>query len=304
MLRIKTPAKINLGLKILGKRIDGYHELETLFQMVDLFDHLELEERPQGIEIECATPGIPTGETNLVFRAARLLQNDFPDRARGVRVRLTKQIPAGAGLGGGSGNAAGALLALNVLWDLKLPREHLIPYAHKIGSDVPFFLLSPCALGRGRGELLESLQPSKKFNVVLVYPRFSVATSWVYQNLNLKLTNSENDISILRKFLCKSQFGDLGSRLFNDLEPVVTERFPVIQSIKDALRTQGAAGCLLSGSGSTVFGLFDKENLANQAVAALREHDWDLYLTRSVRSFSEFLPEEILDYPKSSGERS
>ena len=185
-LILKTPAKINLGLHIHHKRRDGYHELETLLQMVSLYDELELESLASGIELECGTPGIPTDDTNLAYRAAHLLQKTCKAGGRGVRIRLKKKIPSGAGLGGGSGNAAGVLLGLNRLWDLKMSRSHLVSLAAELGSDVPFFLTAPCALGTGRGERLESLTPSPKFQVLLVFPGFPVSTSWVYQDLKLK----------------------------------------------------------------------------------------------------------------------
>lgn len=295
-LAFKSPAKINLGLKILRKREDGFHDLETLFQMVSLYDDIELESRPSGIELTGHAPGIPLDETNLVWRAADLLRQ-HAGSTQGVRIGLTKRIPAGAGLGGGSGNAALVLMGLNVLWDLKLPREELLRLAARLGSDVPFFLTSPAAIGRGRGEVLESVQPAEKFYVLLVFPGFPIATAWVYQNLNLKLTKSENNISILHKFLSKSKIADLGSNLFNDLEPVVLERHGVIQVIKGALLALGAKGVLLSGSGSTVFGLFDNPEQANSACASYKNRDGGLFLAETITSFSEFLPREMLDYP-------
>jgi len=297
-LKFKTPAKINLGLKILGKRDDGYHELETLFQMVSLYDEIELERRAAGIELVGHAPGIALDETNLVWRAADLLRALAPGgQGLGVSIRLNKRIPAGAGLGGGSGNAALTLLGLNVLWDLKLPREKLLSLAARLGSDVPFFLVSPLAIGRGRGEILESVQPAEKFYVLLVFPGFPIATAWVYQSLNLKLTKGENNISILHKFLSESNIADLGPRLFNDLEPTVIERFSEIQVIKRRLLDLGAQGVLLSGSGSTVFGLFDNPEQAKIAYTKYNHGDGGLFLAETVTSFSEFLPEEMLAYP-------
>ena len=296
-LSLRTPSKINLGLHILGKREDGFHELETLMQMVDLYDEMELEDSASGIELKCDMPGIPVDETNLVMRAASLLQKEFPEKSRGIRFNLSKKIPAGAGLGGGSGNAAGALMGLNVLWDLKLNRQELVPFAARLGMDIPFFLTSPAAVGRGRGEILYSVQPSKKFKVLLILPRVEIATTWAYRSLNLKLTNRENNISILQKFLSQADIGRLGAGLFNDLEPVVIERFPVIQTVKDKLRDQNAKGFLMSGSGSSVFGLFDDPEQAKTAYASFENGDWDRSLTETIATFDEFLPEEILSYP-------
>jgi len=298
-LALKTPAKINLGLSVLHKREDGYHELETVLQMIGLYDNLEIEAADR-FELDCDAPGIPRDESNLVLRAARLLQNRFPERARGgARIILRKNIPSGAGLGGGSGNAAGTLMALNVIWNLQLTRQDLVRLAPELGADVAFFLFAPCAVGRGRGELLEPVQPVKKFYVILIFPGFSMATSWVYGNLNLKLTKKQKNINILRDFLSRSDISRLGSSLYNDLESVVIQRFPEIQALKDRLRTAGAQGVLMSGSGSAVFGLFESLEKAESAFADLKKEDnGELFLTETVSGFSEFLPEEIINYPR------
>lgn len=300
-LAFRTPAKINLGLQILGKRADGFHELETLLQMVSLYDDIELETRPSGIELECEHPDIPRDESNLVVKAARLLQDKFPSRRDlGARIRLIKRIPAGGGLGGGSGNAAGVLLGLNVLWDLGLKKADLLSLAGKLGSDVPFFLFAPCALGKGRGEILSPVQPSKKFNVVLVFPRFPIATAWVYRNLKLELTNKANHINLLQKFLSSSDVKLLGLNLYNDLECVVLQNHAVIQTLKDNLLISGAVGSLLSGSGSTVFGIFDDPKKAQEACSGLlKKESWDVFLTETVHSLSQLFPEEMLNYPLS-----
>jgi len=295
-LKFKTPAKINLGLHVHGKRKDGFHELETIFQMVSLYDEMELEPLSSGIKLECDTPGIPTDDTNLACKAALLLRKSCQVEDKGVSIRLKKKIPFGAGLGGGSGNAAGVLMGLNRLWSLNVEREKLVALASELGSDVPFFLTSPCALGMGRGEQLKALEPCSKFQVLLVFPGFPIATPWVYQNLKLKLTKRGNNISILRKNLSLSDIASLGSQLYNDLEPVVIQRFPEIQVIKDELRTWGALGVLLSGSGSTVFGIFDNPEKARVACTGLNG-DWKRVVTETIGSFAEFCPEEILNYP-------
>ena len=295
-LKFKTPAKINLGLHIHGKREDGFHELETIFQMVCLYDDVELELLPSGINIECDTPGVPIDHTNLAFKAALLLQKSCHVQGKGVSIRLKKKIPFGAGLGGGSGNAAGVLMGLNRLWDLNIQREKLMILAAELGSDVPFFLKSPCALGMGRGEQLKTLKPCSKFQVLLVFPGFPIATSWVYQNLRLKLTKRPNNISILRKNLSLSDIKSLGLNLYNDLEPVVIQRFPEVQIVKDELWALGALGVLLSGSGSTVFGIFDDPEKARAAYEGLNG-DWERVISETIQSFAEFFPEEILNYP-------
>lgn len=295
-LKFKTPAKVNLGLHVHGKREDGFHELETIFQMVSLFDDVELELLSSGIKLECDMPGIPTDDTNLVCKAALLLRKSYQVEGKGVSIRLKKKIPFGAGLGGGSGNAAGVLMGLNRLWDLNIDREKLFTLAAELGSDVPFFLTSPCALGKGRGERLKVLESCSKFQVLLVFPGFPIATSWVYQNLRLKLTKRPNNISILRKNLSLSNITSLGSQLYNDLESVVIQKFPEVKVVKDELWAWGALGVLLSGSGSTVFGIFDDPEKAQVACASLNG-DWERVVTETIENFTEFYPEEILNYP-------
>ena len=293
-IAFKTPAKVNLGLYILGKREDGFHELETLFQMVNWCDEIKIECLGDGLDLICNQPDIPNDDGNLVIKAARLLQTRFPDRCKGARIHLKKNIPHGAGLGGGSGNAAGTLLGLNFLWGLKLKREDLILMASELGSDVPFFLFSPCAIGRSRGEILEPVNSSIKFYILMVYPGFTLSAAWVYGNLNLKLTKQKNNISILENFLLQSEFARLGAAWINDLEPVVFQEYPEVFAIKKQILAFGAKGALLSGSGSTVFGLFDNLETAKTAYARLEGGKFRLFLAGSVVSLSELYPEEML----------
>ena len=293
-ISFKTPAKVNLGLHILGKREDGFHELETLFQMVNWCDEIKIECLSRGLELVCNQPDIPTDKGNLVIRAAHILQTRYPERCKGARIHLNKNIPHGAGLGGGSGNAAGVLLGLNFLWGLKLKREDLISVASELGSDVPFFLFSPCAIGRGRGEILEPVKNSIRFYVLMVYPGFAVPTASVYGNLKLKLTKRENNISILKNFLLQSEFAQLGATWSNDLELFVFKEYPGLSGIKEEMLALGAKGALLSGSGSTVFGIFDNPETANSAHARLDRGKFMLFLAESVVSLSELYPEEML----------
>ena len=293
-ISFKTPAKVNFGLHILGKREDGFHELETLFQMVNWCDEIKIECLSRGLELVCNQPDIPTDKGNLVIKAAHILQARYPGRCKGARIHLNKNIPHGAGLGGGSGNAAGVLLGLNFLWGLKLKREDLISVASELGSDVPFFLFSPCAIGRGRGEILEPVKNSIRFYVLMVYPGFAVPTASVYGNLKLKLTKRENNISILKNFLLQSEFARLGATWSNDLELFVFKEYPGLSGIKKEMLALGAKGALLSGSGSTVFGIFDNPETANSAHARLDRGKFMLFLAESVVSLSELYPEEML----------
>ena len=293
-ISFKTPAKVNLGLHVLSKREDGFHELETFFQMVNWCDEIKIECLSRGLELVCNQPDIPTDDGNLVIKAAHILQTRYPDRCKGARIHLNKNIPHGAGLGGGSGNAAGVLLGLDYLWGLNLKREDLISMAAELGSDVPFFLFSPCAIGRGRGEILEPVKSSIRFYILMVYPGFSVSTASVYGNLKLKLTKRENNISILKNFLLRSEYAQLGAAWCNDLEPFVFKEHPGLSEIKKEMLAFGAKGALLSGSGSTVFGIFDNPEIAKNAYSQLDRGGLTLFLVESVASLSELYPEEIL----------
>jgi len=297
-LAFKTPAKINLGLYVLAKRPDGYHEVETLLQMVSLYDEVELEVLDTKVDLICNHPGVPSDSSNLAAKAALLLKKTFPERKDlGCRIRLKKNIPVGAGLGGGSGNAAGVLWGLNVLWDLKIERQSLMDLAANLGSDVPFFLCSPLAFGTGRGEKVEILQPAKKMNVMLVFPRIPIAASAAYSGDNLKLTTDQNNISMLKKNLSQHGCAGLGKLLHNDLEPVVLKDYPDVRELKEKLETFNPEGVLLSGSGSTVFAIFANADEMKQAQTACKGANWDTFLTETISNYSEFLPEQMLNYP-------
>lgn len=266
--------------------------------MVSLYDTVELESLENKIELMCDDRRVPTDESNLMIQAAHLLQEAVPEKTGlGCRMVLKKKIPMGAGLGGGSGNAAGVLMGLNRLWDLKLKSTELSKIAARLGSDIPFFLCAPSALGEGRGERLTSLPPPKKFHVILVYPRIPMATSEVYKALNFDLTKNSKNTKILRKFFSQSNIINLGAHLHNDLEPIVIKRIPIVESIKEKLRSLSATGTLVSGSGSTVFGIFEDLKTAEQALAQCRKETWDTFLTETISSFSEFMPEDLLNYP-------
>ena len=183
---------------------------------------------------------------------------------------------------------------IKFLWDLKLKRKDLVLIASELGSDVPFFLFSPCAIGRGRGEVLESVESSIRFCILMAYPGFTVSTAMVYGNLKLKLTKRENNISILKNFLLQSEFARLGATWSNDLELFVFKEYPGLSGIKKEMLALGAKGALLSGSGSTVFGIFDNPETAKSAHARLDRGKFMLFLAESVVSLSELYPEEML----------
>jgi 4-diphosphocytidyl-2-C-methyl-D-erythritol kinase len=264
--RTACPAKVNLYLRVLGKRPDGYHELVTLMQPLGLEDELVLHRTAgSGLHLRCDDPRLPVDETNLVWRAARLFQEQTGNRF-GLEMHLTKRIPVGAGLGGGSSDAAGVLLGLNEMQGGKVPLEDLTRWALRLGADVPFFLGGRPAVARGIGERLEAAPALPPIWYVLIFPGWSVSTRWAYQRLDLGLTRPPKNIKIPR-FLDGLQ--DVVELLHNDLESVTACAHPWVSRAKRRLQEVGASGVLMSGSGPTVFGIFADEQSARRAAASL-----------------------------------
>lgn len=280
-LILKSPAKINLALKVVGKRKDGYYDIETIFQMISIYDILTFRMNNLGIVLKTNKNELPVDETNLVVKAAKLLQHET-GTSKGAKIFLEKNIPIGAGLGGGSSNAAYTLIGLNELWELDLKKKDIARLAIKLGSDVPFFLSGPVAIGKGRGEILTPLKIYKNLFVVVVFPNIFISTGSVYKELNLGLTSNSKDINILPILLKEGRIADLGSCLYNDLETVVFKEYPDILEIKRKLVNLGAVGALVSGSGSSVFGLFLQPEPAREAVERLKKREWQVFLAETI----------------------
>ncbi len=259
---IRAPAKLNLRLKVTGKRPDGYHELVSVMVPVTLFDHLELRRTGRGrIDLSCRGRPVPVSEDNLVFRAAWRFYSRTGIEP-GISIRMTKRIPVSAGLGGGSSDAAATLRALNEIHGSPLDPGELAELAVGLGADVPFFLKwGPC-LATGIGEVLSPIRNWPEFCYVIVSPLCSVSTAWAYANLNLTLTTDE--YGYINRLLKKPSFA-VGDLLENDLETVTIPRFPLIGAIKRALLAEGASGALMSGSGASVFGIFLSREQADVA---------------------------------------
>lgn len=262
---IRAFAKINLSLRLSGARPDGFHDVRTILQAIDLFDRVTCEARRGPFQIRCDMPGVPTDRTNLVWKGAQLLweaagRNGEP---RNAVVTLQKQIPMKAGLGGGSSNAAAALLGLRRVWKLRVPDEQIHGLAARLGSDVPFFLVGGTALGLGRGEEVYPLENLPRYTVVLVMPLFGVATKDAYQWFDAR--GWAGDVS----YLPETWLGRT-TPLVNDLEAPVTARHPVIGQLKQRLTERGALMAAMSGSGSTVFGVFKSAAAAHRAARAVR----------------------------------
>lgn len=267
---LKAPAKINWFLQILGKREDGYHDIKSVMQCISLHDSLTIEPA-DSIDVECdINISVPD---NIVYRAASFLKR-YCSYGRGARILLKKNIPAGAGLGGGSSDAASTILGLNMLWGLGLSVEELGSISVEIGSDVPFFLKGQAALVEGKGEKIRPLKMISSVVLLLVKPRISVSTAWAYtrfdQSLNEELTKKPLDIKLFCQAMNKPDFPSLGKMLHNDFEDVVMSRYPAVREIKHRLFETGAVITAMSGSGSAVFGVFPGKIEAEKAALAMK----------------------------------
>jgi 4-diphosphocytidyl-2-C-methyl-D-erythritol kinase len=275
-----APAKINLFLRVLRKRADGYHDIVSLMQKITLYDELIFSPCSQGVVLNCPGTNLPTNDNNLVIRAVKAIF-DYCDYQSGMEITLVKKIPLTAGLGGGSSDAATTLIALNQICSLKLKKDELIKLGAKIGADVPFFIFGNNALASGIGDKLESLQTLPKLNLVLIKPQFELSTKMVYETLNLRLTRGKNNYSIPR-FL---KMGDIIRELHNDLESVSLEMHPELADLKKMLLRHGALGALMSGSGPTVFGIFRNGKEAKQALEVIEKEvsgQYMLFLAKSL----------------------
>lgn len=294
-LRIQAPAKVNLFLKITGRRSDGYHTLETLMQKVDLYDTLDISRRRTGVELHCSDDELPVNRDNLVYRAAEVFLETTADRLTGrdtgVTITLHKRIPIAAGLGGGSSDAAAVLRGMRHLFDVDCSQIEMAAMGLGIGADVPFFLhASPACWATGIGERLLPAVGLNDMALVLVNPGFAVSTRWAYQNFALtkpkkifNLCNSQSP-AVEEDRLCPfTDRGIASSELFNDLEKVTAGKHKEIAALKEQLLAGGAEAALMSGSGPTVFGLFTKPDRAKCCWAQLKKIHTQTYMVHPLQ---------------------
>jgi 4-diphosphocytidyl-2-C-methyl-D-erythritol kinase len=254
VISLKAPAKVNLFLEILGKRDDGYHEIETIMQEIDLADSLQFEETQEGVKLECNDKNIPVNQDNLVCKAANLILEECGIK-KGVLINLEKNIPVGAGLGGGSSDAATTLKALNSLWKVGLSNEELMEFAAKLGSDIPFFINGKTSLCRGRGELIAPVEVRSRMDYIILFPRVHISTETIYKNLKIDLTKKRKDVSFFLDALKYSEVASISKLLFNRLEEVIFATYPDLLQVKSDLESFDFCGVSISGSGSAFFGL-------------------------------------------------
>ena len=261
VISLKAPAKVNLFLEILGKRDDGFHEIETIMQEIDLADSLQFEETQEGVTLECNDKNIPANQDNLVCKAANLILEECGIK-KGVLINLEKNIPVGAGLGGGSSDAATTLKALNSLWKVGLNNEELMGFAAKLGSDIPFFINGKTALCRGRGELITPVEVRNRMDYIILFPRVHISTETIYKNLKIDLTKKRKDVSFFLDALKYSEVASISKLLFNRLEEIIFATYPDLLQVKSALESFDFCGLSISGSGSAFFGLCNDRHQA------------------------------------------
>jgi len=276
---ISAAAKVNLALEVLSRRADGYHEIATVMQAVDLSDRLTLEDAPT-LEVRTSAPGVPTDERNLAYRAAAALQAAAKVEC-GVRITLDKRIPVAAGLGGGSADAAAVLLGLNRLWRLRWPVARLDEVATGLGMDVPFFLRGGTALATGRGERLEPLR-GRSLGLVLVNPRFAVSTAEMYARVTPAMYTDGRHAKTLGGGFGGRSPARVAASLYNGLQEVAVAAYPPIGRMRAALLAAGALGALMSGSGPTVFGVARSFEHARQIRRRLTRGAWDCWAVRTL----------------------
>jgi len=284
--RITIPAfaKINWSLRVLGKRDDGYHEIDTVLQTVSLHDTITFERtNDDGIRLWCDDRAVPVNKANLVWRAVAAFRDRYSIN-NGVKIRLEKRIPSEAGLGGGSSDAAATLIALAHLWEIEVSADDLVQVAESLGSDVPFFLHGGTARATGRGNVIEPLEDTPQQHLLIIKPNASISTAKAYRTLNSHALTSANS----KPILFRSQASDFSASidlnaLHNDFELVVFQLEPEIEHAKVALLNSGARAAMLSGSGSAVFGIFENQDAQERAIQAIElETGWRAFPCKTV----------------------
>lgn len=278
----KAPAKINLGLDVLYKREDGYHELEMVMSSVDLADRLTFETLPEDkIIVETNKAFLPIDKRNNVYQAAAILKERCGIK-EGIKISITKNIPVAAGLGGGSTDCAAALRGMNRLWDLNLSLEELVAMGIKVGTDVPYCLYGTTSFISGKGEIVQSLIPMPQCWVVLVKPQISVSTRKIFQQLKAEEL-PHPDMRKLSKAILNQDYASMIQYMGNNMEDVTIPKHPVVQQIKDRMLKYGADVALMSGSGPTVFALCRKHSRAQRIVNGLKGFCEEVYLVRTLK---------------------
>ncbi len=281
MISLKAHAKINLSLDVLSRRADGYHTLQMIMQTIQLHDTITIEKIPSGVEILCEAPYVPNNSSNIAYKAAEAMLLKYNIQA-GVKIEVSKKIPVAAGLAGGSTDAAAVLKGMNTLFDLGIDQDELMQLGKTIGADVPYCIMGGTALAEGIGEVLTKLPAPGNIPLILVKPRIGVSTAWVYKSLDLKKVTERPDTKLLMTAIHAGDINTLVLNMKNVLESVTCKRYSVIENIKKDLKRHGALGSMMSGSGPTVFGIFEDVEKADYAFNKLKNSKHECILTHTV----------------------
>ncbi len=276
----RSYAKVNLTLDVLGKRADGYHDVKMIMQTTGLFDLVIVDKEPYGISVSTNLKFLPTGDKNIAWKAAAAFFESCGIKG-GARILIHKNIPVAAGLAGGSGNAAAVLCALDRLYDTNLSDSELCAIGAKLGADVPYCILGGTQLAEGIGEHLTELEPMPKSTILLVKPPVSISTAQIYAEIDSCKELDRPDTDAVLKAIKKGDLKGIAEKLSNVMEAVTARENPVINQIKEKMKTDGALGSVMSGSGPTVFGIFDDCNKAKESADSFYNLYKETYLTRS-----------------------
>lgn len=282
-IEIDSYSKINLTLNILGKRRDGYHNIETIMQAINLADKIFIKEEQEGVKIKCSHPLVPTDTQSLTYRSAEKILNRYRIR-KGVKIEIDKKIPLASGMAGGSANSASILVGINKLFALNLSNKDLMEIGEELGMDIPFCIQNGTALAYHRGEKVTPLFPiNPPLWIIVINPGFEIPTKWAYDNFDLSLVKKEQHHTIaMLKALKEGRLEGIAKNLFNSFEDLIIKKYREIGKIKDRLTEEGALGALMSGSGPTVFGIAQNEKEALKIYEKLKSEYQSIWVVHTI----------------------
>lgn len=276
---IDANGKINIAIDVIEKRQDGYHNIEAIMHSIKLHDTLRITKKLSGITIECNNKNVPFGRENLAYKAAEIIRSKFNIKD-GVRIVIKKRIPVSAGLGGGSSDAAACLKAMNQMFCLGLKSDELVDLGRLIGADVPFCVLGETAFAQGKGDILTRIECKPKINIILIKPDIRISTEWAYNNLTLGKTQNKPDIRLLINALTQNNIKYVAANMRNAFEGLIERFYPQVKHIKNALNESGAIGSIMSGSGPTVFGIYEDVDVMEKAYEEFCGRDMECFIEK------------------------
>lgn len=276
-IEVKAYAKVNLSLDVINRRENGYHEVEMIMQQVTLHDNIKITKKNNGISIHTDCIFIPSNSKNIAYKIAAGVLDKF-DISTGIHIEIEKRIPVAAGLAGGSADAAAVIIGLNKLFDLKMSKEEMKNFSVAYGADIPFCIEGGAAVARGIGEELEVIDGLKKVWMVLYKPSISVSTQEIYRKLNVSNIKKHPDTRLLLDAIKRGSYRELACNMYNVLEEITVDKYPLIKDVERKMREYGALGAMMSGSGPTVFGIFKNYNSAKSAFKNLQRKNKQVFL--------------------------